>query len=852
MQYTSLGQFDDGISYATDGKEIYEVGQDAKGGHSVKRIEAERQKRIATAYKARKNPKTPKAEPVDDEPGLASDLTRKAAAGASQLVKGVGDTMQAIGLDDAGEFVADIGQNAADYWNAGLSQAQNEADRTKFISEAKGELFGNAWQDPDTTLRKITGLMAESGPATVVGMFGGAVLIKPLINMGFKAATAGIIGGAIGEGGTAAIMSAGQVNEVIDSIDQVTMNQYVPFQRAYHALPKAMSHQEKLKAARQEVKNQAVRDSAPLIGFFTGILGAPSGALLGKYIGREGAEMVARGRLGQAWRQGIGEFVQEAMQSPEESYIIGQVAGEIDPTKIPTGLELAEESVAGGLTGAVYGTALGGIATPLSEEDLEAGQRAERERQEARGTPPGETGGFEGFTPTHRTGDGVLVQQLPGDNDLYVDAQGNEIALQTQPGEIQPETGTKIHEVSPDTQEAMDQAAEVEGQEHGVSEESQATIDRVAADESVEVAGKVIEPTASPEAAKPAVEVKFEDDVIEEEIAPEKPQEVPEAEAETIQDIPTKTTLTELAEGEGFNPPRNEEEVDAAANEAATSPENDLPEPTDAQREEGNYPKGHITGHGMNISIENPKGSVRYKLDKERLNTMAGEDRSGDYYKILRAMNAEMRTALQQIDDGSIEEGFAALETIANKYRKQEAPRSEIIDEVLEQGWKNTMTSAHYGYITGTRGADDTGGKTPESVDVFVGPDFTNDTDKDAYVIDQISPATGKFDEHKVMMGYGSVMKAKAAYLQNYAKGWKGLKHITAVPYEELEKWLDTGNLKQAYKTTSLDEIEITDEYETEEGDTATVTQSATQAITSLDDRIDGMNSLIKCLEKAA
>lgn len=48
-----------------------------------------------------------------------------------------------------------------------------------------------------------------------------------------------------------------------------------------------------------------------------------------------------------------------------------------------------------------------------------------------------------------------------------------------------------------------------------------------------------------------------------------------------------------------------------AAHEAATSPTNDLPAPTPAQIEAGNYKKGHIRVHGLDISVENPAGSER-------------------------------------------------------------------------------------------------------------------------------------------------------------------------------------------------------------------------------------------------
>jgi hypothetical protein len=54
------------------------------------------------------------------------------------------------------------------------------------------------------------------------------------------------------------------------------------------------------------------------------------------------------------------------------------------------------------------------------------------------------------------------------------------------------------------------------------------------------------------------------------------------------------------------------QDIDAAANEAATSPENNRPEPTDAQKSAGNYKKGEpFTLHGLNIVVENPRGSER-------------------------------------------------------------------------------------------------------------------------------------------------------------------------------------------------------------------------------------------------
>lgn len=58
-------------------------------------------------------------------------------------------------------------------------------------------------------------------------------------------------------------------------------------------------------------------------------------------------------------------------------------------------------------------------------------------------------------------------------------------------------------------------------------------------------------------------------------------------------------------------------DIDAAAHEAATSPHNDRPEPTEAQKEAGNYKKGHIRVSGIDITVENPAGSERSGVDSD-------------------------------------------------------------------------------------------------------------------------------------------------------------------------------------------------------------------------------------------
>lgn len=59
------------------------------------------------------------------------------------------------------------------------------------------------------------------------------------------------------------------------------------------------------------------------------------------------------------------------------------------------------------------------------------------------------------------------------------------------------------------------------------------------------------------------------------------------------------------------------DEMGAKANEAATSPQNNLPEPTEAQKAAGNYRKGDVKVNGLDITIENPAGSVRRGKDED-------------------------------------------------------------------------------------------------------------------------------------------------------------------------------------------------------------------------------------------
>jgi hypothetical protein len=79
-------------------------------------------------------------------------------------------------------------------------------------------------------------------------------------------------------------------------------------------------------------------------------------------------------------------------------------------------------------------------------------------------------------------------------------------------------------------------------------------------------------------------------------------------------------------------------------------------------------------------------------------------------------------------------------------------------------------------------------------VDVFLGPDPKSDL---VYIVDQMDPRTGRFDEHKVMMGWYCEADAREGYMSNYDKNWKGFGGIYALTFPQFKKWLDKGDQKK-------------------------------------------------------
>jgi hypothetical protein len=187
--------------------------------------------------------------------------------------------------------------------------------------------------------------------------------------------------------------------------------------------------------------------------------------------------------------------------------------------------------------------------------------------------------------------------------------------------------------------------------------------------------------------------------------------------------------------------------VDAAAHEAATSPRNDLPDPTPAQREAGNYAKGHVRIAGHEISIENPAGSKR-RPEWPALK---------DHYGYFKGTNAKDGDAVDVFVKPGTPEDYAGDVHVV---RQIKVPA----DWKTNPSFKSQVSSSK----TGASGKLETSNLKPET------------------------RPKGEFDEYKVMLGYPTAEEAKAAYLRNYEPGWPGMQRMTTHTAAEFARIKDS------------------------------------------------------------
>lgn len=153
-----------------------------------------------------------------------------------------------------------------------------------------------------------------------------------------------------------------------------------------------------------------------------------------------------------------------------------------------------------------------------------------------------------------------------------------------------------------------------------------------------------------------------------------------------------------------------------------------------------------------------------------------------------RRLNRRIREAAESTHCEPSDEQIAAGNYRKGSFRWNgmrfviENPKGSVRRGVSDNGtvWKNTM-SAHYGYISGTSGADG------DQIDAFMGKTPESDI---VFIISQIDQKTGRFDEEKVILGCTNEKQAKTLYLSHYPSGWK-CGEIVAMPVKQFKSWLN-------------------------------------------------------------
>jgi hypothetical protein len=123
-----------------------------------------------------------------------------------------------------------------------------------------------------------------------------------------------------------------------------------------------------------------------------------------------------------------------------------------------------------------------------------------------------------------------------------------------------------------------------------------------------------------------------------------------------------------------------------------------------------------------------------------------------------------------------------------------ENAKNSIRRGIGPQGPWESKLPAHYGYIKGSEGADG------DHLDVYLGPHIKS---QKVYVVNQIDLHTGQFDEHKVMLCFGSLTQAIQAYCKAFSDG-KGVQRIGSIVSTDIKGFKDWLKSKDTTKPHEL------------------------------------------------
>jgi len=181
-----------------------------------------------------------------------------------------------------------------------------------------------------------------------------------------------------------------------------------------------------------------------------------------------------------------------------------------------------------------------------------------------------------------------------------------------------------------------------------------------------------------------------------------------------------------------------------------------------------------------------------------------------DHERILKGLPAfERGGTVARADGGAVNHAPTEAQKEAGNYKKRHVTVQGLgISIENPKGSKRCGTDAHgkpwevtmpadYGYIKRTEGADG------DHVDVYLGPDRLS---PHAFIVNQKDLRTGKFDEHKVMLGFGSKSAAINCYRNGFSdgKGRDRMSSIESMNVDQFKHWLRNMDTTRPAKDRSI------------------------------------------------
>ena len=212
----------------------------------------------------------------------------------------------------------------------------------------------------------------------------------------------------------------------------------------------------------------------------------------------------------------------------------------------------------------------------------------------------------------------------------------------------------------------------------------------------------------------------------------------------------------------------------------------------------GDLFKAASSGSGQGVRQSGGQGASGASKTPARI----GSDKATAIEHVAKAENrVEREPSPAQIEAGNYRHGHVTVQGIPVTI---ETPSGAERRGVGPDGKPWSVTLQHpYGYVKGTTGADG------DHVDTYIGP---HPDSPNVWVVDQIDPATGKFDELKAVIGARSEGEAKGIYDAGFSdkSGPARTGAITAMPVEKFKQWLDSGHGKKplAYREPGLNKTQ--------------------------------------------